>query len=181
MTLHACVTLLCVVSLVCNQIVTYKWSSCHSTRDMLHSCVTLLCVVSLVCTQLVIYKWSSSHLQVIHVTCRIHVCDMAHLCVWHGAFIFVTWCIHICDMTCCICLYIGGRKGIGLWRDQPGTCCYVEGNTRVCVRVCECELLFLHLYMLNSLVSMCVKFYFFFYTYICIYMYMWKITQELAV
>jgi len=32
-------------------------------------------------------------------------------------------------------------------RDHQGTCCYVAGNVGVCVRVCECVLLFLHVYM----------------------------------
>jgi len=33
------------------------------------------------------------------VTCLIHVCDVAHSCVWRDSFVCVTYLIHVCDVT----------------------------------------------------------------------------------
>jgi len=47
--------------------------------------------------RVVLHMWS--HASFIFVTWLIHMCDMAHWCVWHDSFMYMIWLIHKCDMT----------------------------------------------------------------------------------
>jgi len=49
------------------------------------------------------YVWQNSVIftcvAFISMTWLVHICDGAHLYVWHGSFKCVTWLIYVCDMT----------------------------------------------------------------------------------
>ena len=59
---------------------------------------------SFICVTWLIHMCDMTHSHVWHgaficVTWLIHMCDMMNSYVWHDAIIFVTWLIHMCDMT----------------------------------------------------------------------------------
>ena len=82
----------------------------HSTEEKLGK--TLSCCI---CVRWHIHVCDVAHSCVwrgtfMCVTWHSHVCDVAHLCVWRGTFMCVTWHIHVCDVAhACVwhaCVYV---------------------------------------------------------------------------